>query len=299
MIRSTKSAPPGAFTTLERVVMEALASEIPGLAGQFARARPTVRRNTGFGVFTELLSPSWGEGSQSDRGGHVSDVTGEFGTVHVMVANLPDPVAFTARLLNGRVVGVNGDAYGQDTRAIDFGAAHFGQVFTLDDQNRSIPFQSRLTRAPEPAPAPRPPRPTSVPVSAEATADAMRQVNRALKSAFEDPDPREVKRQARAAARARAASAQTPSPAPAQATTSVATEEPTATLDLTSNAVVLRLVAALVVGFVVFTITQIFNWPSIIALFAAGWTWTILGKPKAMTQLKDQVAKMQAQSPPS
>jgi hypothetical protein len=123
------------YTRLERTVMDALARElhgqVPDLAAQFAASRPTVRRNSGFGVFTEMLVPP-------ER--PVSGPTDELGTVHVMVAGLPDPVAFRVRLRNGRLLGLLGDSYGRDTRAIDFAAVVFDQVFTVDASGRSVPF---------------------------------------------------------------------------------------------------------------------------------------------------------------
>jgi hypothetical protein len=138
--------------------MEALAADlrdiVPGLARQFAASRPTVRRNSGFGLFSEMAV------DQAPTGGGPS---GDLGTVHVMVGNLPDPIAFTARLQDGRLVGLMGDSYGQDTRQIDFTTVPFSQVFTLDDSGRSVPFRSASA---EPEPQPRPvPRPA--PLTAE------------------------------------------------------------------------------------------------------------------------------------
>lgn len=158
-IRQVRQDPrTGGFTRLERTVMQALARELraeaPDLAAQFADSRPTVRRNSGFGVFTEVLVPP-------ER--PTSGPTGELGTVHVMLAGLADPVAFRARLRNGRLLGLLGDSYGQDTRSIDFGSVPFDQVFTVDAAGRSLPFEG----APQTArpPAPRPARPAAAPPS--------------------------------------------------------------------------------------------------------------------------------------
>ncbi len=116
--------------------MQALARELraeaPDLAAQFAASRPTVRRNSGFGLFTEMLVPP--EHPTSGR-------TGEFGTVHVMLAGLTDPVAFQVRLRNGRLLGLLGDSYGQDTRSVDFTSAAFDQLFTVDTSGRSVPSE--------------------------------------------------------------------------------------------------------------------------------------------------------------
>lgn len=163
----------GGYTRLERTVMDALArelrSEAPDLAAQFAASRPTVRRNSGFGVFTEVLVPP-------ER--PTSGPTGEFGTVHVVISGLADPVAFRARLRNGRLLGLLGDSYGRDTRSTDFASIPFDQVFTVDATGRSVPFEvaSQTVRPPaprpvQPAPAPpsRPPEPILVQLRTGAT----------------------------------------------------------------------------------------------------------------------------------
>lgn len=120
--------------------MDALAhdlrTEVPDLAGQFEESRPSVRRNTGFGLFTEMIV---------DRSRPVppSGPTGDLGSVHAMVGDLADPIAFRARVRQGVLLGLIGDSYGQDTRAIDFASVPFDQVFTVDDQGRSVPFEPR------------------------------------------------------------------------------------------------------------------------------------------------------------
>lgn len=133
----SSAAPGTGYTRLERAVMEALAWDLreaaPDLARQFAASRPTVRRNSGFGLFTEMMvDPALAK----------AGLSGDFGAVHAMIAPLRDPVAFTARLQNGRLIGLMGDSYGQDTRALDFAAAPFTQVFSVDASGRSVPFQS-------------------------------------------------------------------------------------------------------------------------------------------------------------
>jgi len=126
------------YTRLERAVMDALAHDlrgaIPDLAGQFEDSRPSQRRNSGFGLFTEMIV-------DRARPTPPSGPTGDLGTVHAMIGNLPDPIAFRARVRNGVLLGVLGDSYGQDTRAIDFATVTFDQVFTVDAQGRSIPFE--------------------------------------------------------------------------------------------------------------------------------------------------------------
>lgn len=126
------------YTRLERAVMDALAhdlrDQIPDLAGQFAASQLSQRRNSGFGLFTEMIV-------DRNRPAPVSGPTGDFGTVHVMVGALPDPIAFKARVRQGVLLGLFGDSYGQDTRAIDFATVHFRQIFTVDAHGRSIPFE--------------------------------------------------------------------------------------------------------------------------------------------------------------
>lgn len=126
------------FTKLERDVMAALAWDLrhvaPDLAGQFEESLPGTRRNTGSGLFTETIV-------SSRRPLSAERETGRFGTVHALVGALPDPIAFQVELRNGRLLALHGDAYGQDTRAIDFARVPFEQVFTVDEAGRSIEFR--------------------------------------------------------------------------------------------------------------------------------------------------------------
>jgi hypothetical protein len=156
------------FTRLERAVMAALAQDlrgqVPDIAAQFERGRPTVRRNSGFGQFTELLV----DPHRAAPGGP----SGDLGSVHVVIAGLQNPIAFRARVRDGRVMGLLADSYGQDTRAIDFATVAFDQIFTVDADGRSMPFAgaSRADRD-EPAAVARPaaaPPPVRVPIPASA-----------------------------------------------------------------------------------------------------------------------------------
>jgi hypothetical protein len=135
------------YTRLESAVMDALAhdlrAEIPDLAGQFEESRPSQRRNSGFGLFTEMIV-------DRTRPAPASGPTGDLGTVHAMVGALPDPIAFKARVRQGVLLGLMGDSYGQDTRAIDFATVVFDQVFTVDAQGRSIPFEPAKYTRPSP-----------------------------------------------------------------------------------------------------------------------------------------------------
>jgi hypothetical protein len=143
------------LTRLERAVMAALAHElrgaIPDLATQFAAARASQRRNMAFGAYTGLTL---------DRLHPATSADGPFGTVHVMIDGLQDAVAFQVLMRHGTVAALQADSYGQDTRAINFDTVGFEQVFTLDAQGRSIPFEPRpstdedrpLRRSPPPTP---------------------------------------------------------------------------------------------------------------------------------------------------
>ena len=135
------------FAKLERELMAALAHDLrhvaPDLAGQFEESLPGTRRNTGSGLFTEAIVSS--RRPLSDE-----RATGRFGTVHAMVGDLPDPIAFQVELRNGRLLALHGDAYGQDTGAIDFTSVPFDQIFTLNDQGDSIPFDPAALMRPSP-----------------------------------------------------------------------------------------------------------------------------------------------------
>ncbi|WP_332653443.1 hypothetical protein [Brevundimonas sp.] len=135
------------FTRLEREVMAALAHDLrhiaPDLAGQFEESLPGTRRNTGSGLFSEIIV-------SSRRPLSAERATGLFGTVHAMVGDLPDPIAFQAELREGRLLALHGDAYGQDTRALDFECIPFDQVFTLNDQGESIAFDPAAQMRPSP-----------------------------------------------------------------------------------------------------------------------------------------------------
>lgn len=135
------------FTALETAVLDALAWELrdvaPDLAGQFAESLPGQRRNTGSGLFTELIV-------DRARPAPLTTPTGRFGTVHAMVGDLPDPVAFQVELRAGRLLYLFGDAYGQDTRDIDFATAPFDQVFTIDAAGESVAFEPATLMPPSP-----------------------------------------------------------------------------------------------------------------------------------------------------
>lgn len=135
------------FTPFESDILDALAWDLrdiaPDLAGQFAEALPGSRRNTGSGLFTELIV-------DRSRPPPMTTPTGRFGTVHAMVGDLPDPIAFQIELRQGRLLSMHGDAYGQDTRAIDFARVGYDQVFTIDEQGESVAFDPSALMQPSP-----------------------------------------------------------------------------------------------------------------------------------------------------
>lgn len=135
------------FTPLESDILDALAWDLrdiaPDLAGQFAESLPGSRRNTGIGLFTELIV-------DRNRPPPLTSPTGRFGTVHAMVGDLPDPIAFQVELRHGQLLALHGDAYGQDTRDIDFARGPYDQVFTLDDQGESVAFDPAALMQPSP-----------------------------------------------------------------------------------------------------------------------------------------------------
>lgn len=245
--------------------MEALAADLrdvaPDLAGQFQASRPRLRRNSGFGLFTEATS--------DPARPFLADATGDFGTVHAMVGDLPDPVAFTARLQSGRFVGLMGDSYGQDTRSIDFASVHFSQVFTVDPSGRSIPFQSASSPPSEPqvqrvSPRPRPSVPTTQPRQPQvrvtrpddfkSLVQAARQGSDALRVAVDD---------ARRDARPVEASAQPP-----------------------VDKVTLLIGAWTVIAVVAVLAVVLFRVSWIFALVAAFWVGAALRKPRALAALQ-------------
>ncbi|MGV8929249.1 MAG: hypothetical protein ACOH1E_05825, partial [Brevundimonas sp.] len=135
------------FTALESDILDALAWDLrgiaPDLAGQFAESLPGSRRNTGSGLFTELIV-------DRDRPPPLTRPTGRFGTVHAMVGDLPDPIGFQVELRQGRLLALHGDAYDQDTRALDFTRAPYDQVFTVDERGESVAFDPAALMQPSP-----------------------------------------------------------------------------------------------------------------------------------------------------
>lgn len=136
------------LTPLESAVMDAMiwqmGDSVPDLRAQVAASSPGLRRNTGAGLYSQIVV-------DADRAIANPDATGLFGTVHAMVAGLPDPVGFQIELRQGRLTALHGQSYGQDTRAIDFSTTAFEEVFTVDEAGRSILFRP-ARRTPDPIP---------------------------------------------------------------------------------------------------------------------------------------------------
>ena len=135
------------LTRLESAVMDAMAWELsdiaPDLAGQVEESAPGRRRNTGAGLYSELIV-------DRHRPPPTATPTGLFGTVHVMVGDLPDPVGFQVELRQGRLIALHGQSYGQDTRDIDFATTPFDEVFTLDETGESILYDPAAHRRESP-----------------------------------------------------------------------------------------------------------------------------------------------------
>ena len=138
------------LTPLESAVMDALVwqmgDRVPDLAAQVAASSPGLRRNTGAGLYSQMVV-------DANRPAANPDATGLFGTVHAMVGGLAQPIGFQVELRQGRLIALHGWSYGQDTRAIDFADTAFDEVFIVDDTGRSI-----LYRPARPAPEPVSPR---------------------------------------------------------------------------------------------------------------------------------------------
>lgn len=135
------------FTPLEQAVIQALCWDLrnvaPDLAGQFEESLPGARRNTGAGLYTEMIV-------DPHRPPPKHTPTGSFGTVHAMVGDLPGSMAFKVQLREGVLLGLEGDAFDMDTSAIDFRTTPFDRVFTVDDQGRSIAFDPAILFKPSP-----------------------------------------------------------------------------------------------------------------------------------------------------
>ena len=131
------------LTPLESAVMDAMiwqmGDSVPDLRAQVAASSPGLRRNTGAGLYSQIVV-------DADRAVANPDATGLFGTVHAMIAGLPDPVGFQIELRQGRLTALHGQSYGQDTRAIDFSTTAFEEVFTVDEAGHYGIFSGKRWR---------------------------------------------------------------------------------------------------------------------------------------------------------
>lgn len=182
------------LTPLESAVMDAMiwqmGDSVPDLRAQVAAGSPGQRRNTGAGIYSQIVV-------DANRTAANPDATGLFGTVHVMVAGLPHPIGFQIELRQGRLMALHGQSYGQDTRAIDFSTIAFDEVFTVDERGQSVLFRP-ARRAPDPVmPKPKPAaRPAAAPAPQAApkaqTKIAPKTSDHALPSAAASPGLAEI-----------------------------------------------------------------------------------------------------------
>lgn len=154
------------LTPLESAVMDAMiwqmGDSVPDLRAQVAASSPGLRRNTGAGLYSQIVV-------DANRLAANPDATGLFGTVHAMVAGLPDPVGFQIELRQGRLTALHGQSYGQDTRAIDFSTTAFEEVFIVDERGQSILYRPARRSAEPVAPRSKPAaRPAAAPPASSA-----------------------------------------------------------------------------------------------------------------------------------
>ncbi len=128
------------FTPLERAALDGLAWELavvaPDLAGQISESLPGQRRALGPIFLTETIV-------DRRRPNPPETTHGRLGTIHVQIDHLEHPIAFQAELVNGRLVALHGDAYGQDLSAMNLTGDVVDQVFMVMADGRVVPFHDR------------------------------------------------------------------------------------------------------------------------------------------------------------
>lgn len=275
------------LTRLERAVMAALAHElrgtIPDLAAQFAAAKASQRRNMAFGAYTGL---------SLDRPHPATTADGPFGTVHVMIDGLQDAVAFQVLMRHGTVAALQADSYGQDTRAINFDTVGFEQVFTLDAQGRSIPFEPRPSSDDE-----RPIR-RSAPPAPRHTQRSVQQATPMRPAPQPAPRPKTDKPQPASSERDRAFSfgpngaVSTPPPIPPGTGFGSRSADLPDIASLDDNTLRIGLWAAIaVVAFLIVTIFQI-SW--IFVLVPGVWLAQIIRRPAVLSAIRKALVAWQA-----
>lgn len=275
------------YTRLETAVMAALAhdlrKQIPDLAGQFEEARPGLRRNTAFGWYVETIV-------DRARPLPASGPSGHFGTVHAMLPGLSESVAFQVEVMNGRLLALHGDSYGQDTRAIDLAAVVPTEIFTIDADGRSVPYQPAtgyradsplrvLQRntdpesAPPPEPPPEPPRLVNV-----GPLQRVQDVGRPPETARPEPRKPETRR---------------PAPGP------TSLPAPDDNLDALGDHASLLIGVWLAIGAVAILAVLLFDAPVFVSLFIAFFIGRAVKNPKALDLIARALREMKAQQGPS
>lgn len=243
--------------------MAGLAAElrhaVPDLAAQFRNARPGLKRNMAVGYYCGLT----GDGVRP-----VSTRDGALGSVHVLIDGLHDAVAFRVLMRQGRAVALEADAYGQDTRTIDFDRVGFEQVFTVNASGQSVLFEgpsviptaSAAARPRQIPPAPRPMTPASTSTPATVV------VSRPATSGF--------------------------GPNGAVSTPSTPRAQPEAdTPEMAPGAMLL--IAWAVIAVVAVLAVLIFDLPILFAAIAAFWIGNAVRQPKVLAALQRGVAEYQ------
>ena len=249
------------LTPLESAVMDALVwqmgDRVPDLAAQVAASSPGLRRNTGAGLYSQMVV-------DANRPAANPDATGLFGTVHAMVGGLAQPIGFQVELRQGRLIALHGWSYGQDTRAIDFADTAFDEVFIVDDTGRSI-----LYRPARPAPEPvSPRRRAAVPATPAPTAapkPASKPAPRPAPKPAETPPPVAVR------------------PTPSGADILAGLSDPTASRG--GRLALVYLGASVLAAVAVLLAVAVFRFSWVFALIAAGWMLRSIHGKKGRVQM--------------